>query len=193
MSIQDSGNCSSWAEADPLMLEYHDKRWCKPCHDDTELFAMLTLEGMQAGLSWSTIIHKEAAIRRAFDDFDIDRVAAYDAAKVEELMRTEGIVRNRLKIQSVIKNARAIRKLEDGYESFDEYIWHFTDGKQIIHHIKSLEDMPARSELSETVSKDMKKRGFSFVGPVIIYSYLQGIGVYDDHLDGCPCKSRPVV
>jgi len=184
-------DCRSWAADDPLMLAYHDERWCRPCHDDRELFAMLCLEGQQAGLSWSTIIHKEAAIRRAFDDFDIDTVAGYTEEKAEALMQEPGIIHNRAKIRSAIKNANAILRLKDTGEfaSFSEYVWHFTDGKQIIRHVKSLDEIPAQNELSERVSKDLKKRGFSFVGPVIIYSYLQGIGVIDDHLDGCPCKA----
>ena len=187
--------CRSWAKDDPLMLAYHDHRWCRPCRDDRELFAMLCLEGQQAGLSWSTIIHKEAAIRRAFDDFDIETVAGYTDEQVEALMQNPDIIRNRAKIRSAIKNANAILKLRESgeYATFSDYIWHFTDGKQIIHQLRGFEEMPARSELSERVSRDMKKRGFSFVGPVIIYSYLQGIGVIDDHLVGCPCKASSEV
>jgi len=184
--------CRSWAEGDPLMLDYHDNRWCRPCHDDQELFAMLCLEGQQAGLSWSTIIRKEAAIRAAFDNFDIRTVAGYNEDKVEELMQTDGIIRNRAKIRSAIKNANAVLRLIDSgeFESFSDYVWHFTDGKQIIHELTSFDEMPAQNELSELVSRDMKKRGFTFAGPVIIYSYLQGIGVIDDHLVGCPCKAK---
>jgi len=184
--------CRSWAASDPLMLAYHDKRWCRPCRDDRELFAMLCLEGQQAGLSWLTIIRKEAAIRKAFDNFDIPTVAGYTEEKVEELMQTPGIIRSRLKIQSAVKNAKAVIRLTESGEfaSFAEYVWHFTGGKQIIHPLKSFAEMPAEDELSRMVSKDMKKRGFSFVGPVIVYSYLQGVGVIDDHLIGCPCKAK---
>jgi len=183
--------CRSWAVGDPLMLDYHDHRWCRPCHDDRELFAMLCLEGQQAGLSWATIIHKEAAIRQAFDEFDIRTVAGYTDEKVEELMQNPSIIRNRAKIRSAVKNANAILRIKEtgDFDSFAEYVWHFTEGKQIIHKLKTFSEMPAQDELSQRVSKDMKKRGFSFVGPVIIYSYLQGIGVIDDHLIGCPCKA----
>jgi len=184
--------CASWAENDPLMLDYHDNRWCKPCHDDDELFAMLCLEGQQAGLSWLTVIRKEAAFREAFDNFCIEKVANYGDEKVEELMQNERIVRNRQKIRSAINNARAILSLRTSGEfaSFDDYIWHFTQGKQIVHHFASLKEIPAKDELSEIISKDMRRRDFSFVGPVIVYSYLQGIGIYDDHLDDCPCKAK---
>jgi DNA-3-methyladenine glycosylase I len=185
--------CRSVAKDDPLMLEYHDRRWCRPCHDDRELFAMFCLEGQQAGLSWSTIIHKEKAIREAFDGFDIRTVAGYDSGKVEELMNVPGIIRSRSKIRAAVHNAGIVcGMLSSGeYASFDEYVWHFTGGRQIIHHLHELSEMPAKNELSEEVSRDMKKRGFLFAGPVICYSYLQGIGVIDDHLDGCSCKAKP--
>ena len=184
--------CKSIAKGDLIVETYHDERWCKPCHDDKELFAMLCLEGQQAGLSWSTILHKEKAIRKAFSDFDIDTVANYTENQIEKLMNTPDIIKNRAKIKSAIKNANAIKKLISSgeFKSFDEYVWHFTDGKQIIHHPKDFSEIPAKNELSEIVSKDLKKRGCSFVGPVIIYSFLQGIGVFDDHLDGCPYKNN---
>ena len=184
--------CRDWAKNDPLMLSYHDTRWCVPCHDDTELFAMLCLEGQQAGLSWSTIIHKEAAIREAFDNFDIRAVAAYGEEKVSELMNNPQIIRSKTKINAAITNARAVLKLiESGeFSSFDEYVWHFTDGRQIVHHLKELSDMPAQNDISNLASRDMKKRGFKYIGPVIVYSYFQGIGIFDDHLDNCPCKRK---
>jgi DNA-3-methyladenine glycosylase I len=185
-------NCCNWAKNDPLMLDYHDNRWCQPCHDDTELFAMLCLEGQQAGLSWLTIIHKEAAIRKAFDGFDINTVARYDDQKTEELMQNPEVIRSRAKIKAAVHNAKAVQEIvcSGEFRSFDDYVWHFTGGKQIVHHLKHLSEMPAQDELSETVSTDMKKRGFNFVGPVICYSFLQGVGVIDDHLDGCPCKAK---
>ncbi len=184
--------CRYWTKNDPLLLEYHDNRWCRPCHDDKELFAMLCLEGQQAGLSWSTIIHKEIAIRRAFDEFDIGIVARYNGQKIEELMQNPKIIRNRAKIKAAVRNAKAVQKIvsSGAFRSFDEYVWHFTEGEQIVHHLNSFLEMPSKDELSETVSKDMKKRGFSFIGPVICYSFLQGVGVIDDHLDGCPCKAE---
>jgi DNA-3-methyladenine glycosylase I len=186
----DMSNCRAWAEGDDLMMDYHDKRWCVPVHDDNELFAMLCLEGQQAGLSWSTIIHKEASYRMAFSNFDIEAVARYTDQQLEALMSNSQLVRNRLKIGSVIKNANAIIRIKKSgeYSSFDEYIWHFTDGKRIVHHYNRLDQVPSQNDLSVKVSRDLKKRGFSFVGPVIIYSYLQGIGVIDDHLDNCPYK-----
>jgi len=187
-----NSKCSEWTKGDPILIEYHDKRWGKPCHDDRELFAMLCLEGMQAGLSWSTILHKEAAFKKAFDEFDINKIILYTDDKVEELMNNKDIVRNRLKIKSVIKNATAVKKMIESkeYKSLDEYIWHFTEGKQIIHDFKDFSEIPVQDDLSVKISKELKKRGFSFVGPVIIYSYLQGIGIYDDHLVDCPHKMK---
>ena len=186
----DISNCRAWAEGDDLMMDYHDNRWCVPVHDDNELFAMLCLEGQQAGLSWSTIIHKEAAYRRVFSDFNIEIVATYTDRHVEALMGNSEIVRNRRKIDSIIKNANAIIRMKESgeYDSFDEYIWNFTEGKRIVHHFDRLDQVPCQDDLSIEVSRDLKKKGFSFVGPVIIYSFLQGIGVIDDHLNNCQCK-----
>lgn len=164
---------------------YHDTRWCKPQHDDQELYAMLILEGMQAGVSWKLILEKEENFRRAFDGFDPEIVAAYDEEKIESLMQDPGIIRNRNKIRSAVSNAKAFLKVQEEFGSFDRYIWSFTDGRVIDHHLKNWEDMPARDDLSEAVSRDLKKRGFKFVGPVIIYSYLQGIGVINDHWEHC--------
>lgn len=178
-------NRCGWELSSEKMTAYHDLRWCKPEHRDQELFAMLILEGAQAGLSWATIINREENYRKAFDDFDPKKVAAYDEAKVEELMHNEGIIRNRRKIEAAVSNAKAFLKIQEEFGSFDAYIWGFTDGKFIDHHLKTLEEIPTTSELSEKVSKDLKKRGFRFVGPTIIYSYLQGIGVYNDHLESC--------
>ena len=188
----DINDCAAWAKGDPFGLSYHDKRWCQPVHDDTELFALLCLEGQQAGLSWLTILKKEAAIREAFCNFDIDKVAAFTEAKVEELMKNPLILRNRLKIKAAVTNAKAIKKLlaSSEYQSFDSYIWHFTDYRRIVHHPRTLAEIPAKDELSEKISRDLKKRGFKFTGPVIIYSYLQAIGIYDDHLECCPCKKQ---
>lgn len=169
--------------------EYHDERWCRPVHDEKELFAMLCLEGMQAGLSWQTILNKEKDIRKAFDGFDIKKVASYDEADIERLLNDKKIIRNKAKIRCAVVNARAFLKVEEECGSFDSYIWSFTKGKRIIHHLSSFKDLPAQSALSRKVSKDLTKRGFRFVGPTIIYSYLEGIGVIDDHLDGCPFKN----
>ena len=166
-------------------IQYHDTRWCKPEHRDQELFAMLVLEGMQAGVSWNLILNKEDNFRKAFDGFDPVIVAAYDEKKLEELMQDAGIIRNRQKLKSAISNAAAFLKVQEEFGSFDKYIWSFTDGKVIDHHLIDGKDMPAKDELSERVSADLKKRGFKFVGPTIIYSYLQGIGVINDHWEYC--------
>ncbi len=174
-----------WEGSSPKMTAYHDRRWCKAEHRESELFAMLVLEGMQAGLSWSTIIEKEEAFREAFDGFDPKAVAEYGEEKILELMQNPGIIRNRLKINAAVANAKAFLKVQEEFGSFDSYIWSFTEGKVIDHHLKSLEEMPATSELSEKISRDLKKRGFKFVGATIIYSYLQGIGIINDHLDSC--------
>jgi len=190
--MDQNNTCVSWTNNDPLLIQYHDEVWCVPKHEDNELFAWLVLEGMQAGLSWTTVIHKEAAIREAFDGFDIEKVSKYTDDKIQEMMQNPDIIRNRLKLSGAVKNACAILSVQKEWGSFDAYIWHFTDGRQIIHHFRDFKDMPAEDELSEQISKDMKKRGFSFCGPVIIYSYLQAIGIYDDHLDDCPSKAKNV-
>ncbi len=166
-------------------LRYHDTRWCKPEHRDQELYAMLVLEGMQAGVSWNLILNKEDNFRKAFDGFDPKTVAAYDEAKIEELMQDGGIIRNRSKIKAAITNAQAFLKVQEEFGSFDKYIWGFTDGRVIDHHLLDGKDMPAKNELSEQISKDLKKRGFKFAGATIIYSYLQGIGVINDHWECC--------
>ena len=174
-----------WELSSEKMMAYHDHRWCKPVHEDQELFAMLILEGAQAGRSWATIINREENYREAFDRFDPKIVASYDGKKIEALMQNKGIIRNRRKIEAAVANAKVFLEVQKEFGSFDSYIWSFTDGKVIDHHLKRLEDMPATSELSEKVSRDLKKRGFRFVGPTIIYSYLQGIGIYNDHVEGC--------
>ncbi|MCR5448410.1 MAG: DNA-3-methyladenine glycosylase I [Solobacterium sp.] len=166
-------------------LLYHDTRWCKPVHDDQELFAMLVLEGMQAGVSWNLILNKEENFRKAFDGFDPAKVAAYDDAKLEELMQDSGIIRNRQKIKAAVSNAQAFLKVQEEFGSFDAYIWSFTNGEVIDHHLLDLKDMPAKDELSEKISADLKKRGFKFTGPVIIYSYMQAIGIVNDHWEYC--------
>ena len=180
-----SENRCGWELSSDKMKAYHDHRWCKPEHDDQELFAMLILEGAQAGLSWSTIINREENYRKAIDEIDPQVVAAYDEDKIRELMQNEGIIRNRRKMEAAVLNARAFLEVQKEFGSFDRYIWSFTNGEVIDHHLQRLEDVPAATELSEKVSKDLKKRGFKFVGPTIVYSYLQGIGVYNDHLESC--------
>ena len=167
------------------VLRYHDTRWCRPEHRDRELFAMLILEGMQAGLSWTLVLNKEKNIRRAFDGFDPELVAAYGGEKLEALRQDPGIIRSRQKLRSAVSNAKAFRKIQAEFGSFDTYIWSFTDGKVVDHHLPEGADLPARDALSEKISADLKKRGFSYVGPVILYSYLQGIGIINDHWETC--------
>lgn len=169
----------------PFFQRYHDTRWCKPEHRDQEQFAMLILEGMQAGLSWELILEKEAAFREAFDGFDPAVVARYDEAKVAELMCNPAIVRCERKIRASIINAQAFLRVQQEFGSFDAYIWSFTGGETIDHQLQNGADMPAKDALSERVSRDLKKRGFKFVGPVIVYSYLQSIGVVNDHWVEC--------
>lgn len=177
-----------WALSSEKMTNYHDNKWGKPEHDDNELFAMLILEGAQAGLSWETILGREDNYRKSFDGFIPEIVAAYDDKKIALLTEDIGIIRNRLKINSAVTNARAFLDIQSAYGSFDSYIWGFTDGTVINNHPKSMENIPAETELSKTISKDLKKRGFKFVGPTIVYAYMQAIGIVNDHLDGCCFK-----
>ncbi len=171
-----------WGDtADKLMRDYHDNQWGKPCFDEATLFEMLCLEGAQAGLSWSTILHKRENYRAAFDGWDIEKIAAYDDAKVAELLQNSGIIRNRLKVNAAIMNARAVIKLG----SLRDFIWSYVDGKPIVNHWRTQEEMPAYTPLSDKISKDMKKLGFKFVGSTIIYSYLQAMGAVNDHIDSC--------
>ncbi len=177
-----------WEMRTEAEREYHDTRWCVPLHDDRELFAMLCLEGMQAGLSWALILKREAGIRAAFDQFDPVRVAAYDQAKKDALYLDPRIIRNRRKIDAVVQNAQAFLAVQQRFGSFDAYIWQFSSGVPEVHHPAALSDVPTRSPLSERVSADLIARGFRFVGPVIVYSYLQAIGVCNDHLETCAFK-----
>ncbi len=174
------GNCCA-----EEVLRYHDTRWCKPVHNDQELFAMLVLEGMQAGVSWNLILKKEQNFRTAFEGFDPKIVAAFDENKVEELLGNKGIIRNVSKIRAAITNARAFLRVQEEFGSFDKFIWSFTGGRVIDHHLRDVQDMPAKDELSERISKELVKRGFKYVGPTIIYSYLQGIGIVNDHWEFC--------
>ncbi len=173
----------------PLYIAYHDQEWGKPLHDDTRLFEMLILEGAQAGLNWLTILKKRENYRRAFDNFNVAKVARYGTAKFDSLMADAGIVRNRLKIKSTLNNAQAFIRVAKEFGTFDRYIWQFVAGKPIVNRVRSLDQIPATTPLSDTISRDLKKRGFSFVGSTIIYAYMQAIGLVDDHLDTCWCKS----
>jgi DNA-3-methyladenine glycosylase I len=170
------------------MTAYHDTEWGRPAHDDRYLFELLLLEGAQAGLSWSTVLNKRENYRRALDGFDAARIARYEQPKLEELRTDAGIVRNRLKIESTVKNARAFQTVQTESGSFDSYLWGWVDGTPIVNRRAPGAPLPASTELSDRLSKDLKRRGFTFVGTTIIYAYLQAVGVVDDHVRGCPAK-----
>lgn len=171
--------------ATPLDVEYHDAEWGVPVHDDRTLFEFLILEGAQAGLSWSTILKKREAYRAAFDGFEIARVARYDDAKKAALMADAGIVRNRLKIDSAVRNARAALEVQKTEGSLDAYVWSFVDGKTIVNELGSYREAPARTEVSDRMSKDLKKRGFNFIGSTICYAFMQAVGMVNDHEVKC--------
>jgi DNA-3-methyladenine glycosylase I len=176
-----------WPGNNEMMLKYHDDEWGKPLHDDARLFEFLILEGMQAGLSWSTVLKKREAFRRAFANFDVKKVAAFTPENVEELMLDSGIIRNRLKIEACIHNARRFVDVVGEFGSFDNYIWGFVNHRPIVNHWKKLSDIPAKTELSDKISADLKKRGFKFVGSTIIYAHMQATGMVNDHLVHCFC------
>lgn len=176
----------AWPEnSTDLMLAYHDNEWGVPVHDDQRHFEVLVLDGAQAGLSWNTILNKRENYRKAFDNFDVNKVAAYGNKKVRELLDNPGIVRNRLKIASAVRNAKVFIEIQKEFGSYDTYIWSFVDGKTIDNKYKNMSDIPATSELSDTISKDLKKRGMNFVGSTIIYAVMQSIGLVNDHELGC--------
>ena len=177
-----NSRCTEYFRDDPLLMEYHDREWCRIRHDDRFEFEMLCLEGASVGLSWKTIIHKRAFYQKAFHNFEIDACAAMTDEELEGLMADEGLIRNRSKIFSVRKNAAAVRKICDEFGSFDSYLWSFTNGGPIDGHWKTPEEIPTVSALSQKMSRDMKKRGISYVGPVITYSFLQAVGIVNDHL-----------
>lgn len=181
-----------WCGADPLYQAYHDTEWGVPSHDDRHLFEMLILEGAQAGLSWITILRKRENYRKAFDQFDVQEVAIYNARKVESLMKNEGIVRNRLKIMAAIGNAKAFINVQHEFGSFDAYLWQFVKGKPLVSHFKSLKDFPAKTDLSDAISKDLRNRRFKFVGSTIIYAYMQAVGLVNDHTIDCFRKKARV-
>ena len=173
-----------WASSG-LSVRYHDEEWGVPAHDDRTLFEFLILEGAQAGLSWSTILNKRENYRKAFDAFDVERVARYDRRKVERLLSDPGIVRNKLKIASTIANAKAFLRVQKEFGSVDRYIWQFVGGKPRVNSPKSMKQVPARSEESDAMSKDLKKRGFNFVGSTICYAFMQAVGMVNDHVVEC--------
>lgn len=174
-----------WAGSDPLYVRYHDEEWGRPVHDDRKLFEMLILEGAQAGLSWITILRKRPAYRKAFDRFDPRKVARYDARKKRALVANPGIVRNRLKIDAAVTNARAFLRVQEEFGSFDAYIWQFVGGAPKVNRPKSLRDLPARTVESDAMSRDLQKRGFKFAGSTICYAFMQAVGMVNDHLVDC--------
>lgn len=175
----------SWCGTDPLMVEYHDREWGTPVHDDNKLFEFLILEGAQAGLSWSTVLRKRENYRKAFDNFDPKKISGYNDKKINELLKNEGIIRNRLKINSAIRNAKAFLAIQKEFGSFDRYVWSFTNNKQVKNKVKSLKDIPPKTGLSDRISDDLKMRGMNFVGSTIIYAFMQAVGIVDDHLAAC--------
>ena len=174
-----------WAGTDPLMIAYHDQEWGTPLHDDRRLFEFLILEGAQAGLSWMTILKKRDNFRQALDGFDPDRVAGYGDEKIALLLQDKGIIRNRLKLKAAVANAQAFLEVQAEFGSFDKYIWQFVDHEPVQNHWKSMKEIPAKTPASEAMSKDMKKKGFRFVGPTICYAFMQAVGMVNDHTVSC--------
>lgn len=170
---------------DPLYIKYHDEEWGVPLFDEQRLFEFLILETFQAGLSWITVLRKRENFRAAFEHFDVKKVAAFDDAKVASLMEDAGVIRNGAKIRSAVSNAQAFIQIQKEFGSFSEYIWDFVDGKPIQNSLQSLKDIPAKTELAEQISKDLKKRGFKFVGPTVVYAHMQATGMVNDHTVDC--------
>jgi len=175
----------SWPGDIPIYIDYHDNEWGRPVHDDGKLFEMLILEGMQAGLTWITVLKKREAFREAFDGFDPNKIVLYDDAKIQELMTNEKIIRNRLKINGAVTNAKLFLDIVEKYGSFDKFIWSYVDYTPIIGHREKIEDIPATTPLSDQISKDLKKMGFKFVGSTIIYAFMQATGMVNDHIKEC--------
>lgn len=174
-----------WAGSDPLYIAYHDTEWGVPVHDDRKIFEMIVLEGAQAGLNWLTVLKKRENYRQAFDNFDPAIVAQYQEKKIQELLNDAGIIRNRLKIRAAVQNAKAFLEVQNEFGSFDAYVWRFVDGKPKKNAWRSLKELPAQTPESEAMSKDLKKRGFNFVGPTICYAHMQATGMVNDHIVSC--------
>ncbi len=174
-----------WCGKDPIYVDYHDKEWGVPVHDDRMHFEMIILDGAQAGLSWITILKRRDGYREAFDNFDVNKVAKYSDKKVEKLLTNPGIIRNRLKVNSAVKNAKAFLEIQKEFGSFDKYIWQFVNHKTIQNKWEKMEELPAKTAESDALSKDLKKRGFSFVGSTICYAYMQAVGMVNDHTADC--------
>jgi DNA-3-methyladenine glycosylase I len=175
----------SWAGNKPTYIDYHDNEWGRPAHDDVKLFEMLILEGMQAGLAWITVLNKREAFREAFDGFDPNKVAHYGDSKIQELLANEKIIRNRLKINAAVSNAKVFLKVIEEYGSFDKFIWRYVNYMPIINHWEKHDDLPAFTPLSDKISKDLKEMGFKFVGSTIVYSFMQAVGMVNDHITQC--------
>ena len=175
----------NWSLGSELDQNYHDREWGVPLHDDRKLFEFITLEGAQAGLSWATILKKRDNYRKLFADFDVETIARYNSRKIESLLKDQGIIRNRLKVESTITNARAFIEIQHEFGSFDAYIWQFTDGKPVQNRWKTMQDIPASTKISELMSKQLKKRGFRFVGSTICYAFMQATGMVNDHTIDC--------
>lgn len=174
-----------WTSDDELMIEYHDKEWGVQIHNDRKLFEFLLLEGFQAGLSWKTILHKRKNFRKAFDNFDFNKIANYDRKKINSLLKDEGIIRNKMKIEAAISNAKAFIQVRKEFGTFDKYIWSFVNYKPIINKFTHIKELPAKTELSDKISEDLRKRGFKFVGSTIVYAHMQATGMVNDHLVSC--------
>ena len=183
--MMDEKNRCSWAGDLPIYVDYHDNEWGRPVHDDRKLFEMLILEGMQAGLSWLTVLKKRDAFRAAFDGFDPHKVALYTDDKIHELLTDKGIIRNRLKINAAVTNARAFLEVQQKHGSFDAFIWRYVDHTPIINRFEKEADIPASTPLSDQISRDLKKSGFKFVGSTIIYAFMQATGMVNDHISSC--------
>ncbi len=185
MVFSDGKKRCGWTSSNPLMIDYHDHEWGVPIHEDRKLFEFMILDAVQAGLSWEIVLKKRENFRKAFHNFDPARIARYTIKDVQRLLANPGIVRNRLKIKATISNARHFLKVRQEFGSFDSYIWQFTDGKMLVHRYRRLSQLPATSREAETMSRDMKSRGFTFVGPTICYSFMQAAGMVNDHLVDC--------
>ncbi|MFH1197499.1 MAG: DNA-3-methyladenine glycosylase I [bacterium] len=174
-----------WSTNDPIYIQYHDEEWGVPVHDDRKLFEFLILDAFQAGLSWLTILKKRENFRKAFDNFDAQKISKYSQKKIDKLLSDEGIIRNKLKVHAAVSNAKAYLLIQKEFGSFDKYIWQFTGGKTIINKWKTLKEIPPRTEESDAMSKDLKKRGFKFVGSTICYAFMQAAGMVNDHVVDC--------
>ncbi len=184
-SIKQPVTRCSWCGSDPIYIKYHDEEWGVPVHDDRKLFEMLILEGAQAGLSWITVLKKRENYKKAFNNFDVVKISKYSENKIAKLLENPGIIRNRLKVNAAVTNAKAYLQVQKEFGSFDKYIWQFVDDKPITNKFKSLKDLPAKTEISDNMSKDLKKRRFTFVGSTICYAFMQATGMVNDHVKDC--------